>query len=92
MRIKRFNESEEFEQEFELPKEEQPLFSMMELEAAFLSARIGTHPNSQSGKPHFPTFKDWYLSELGGKIDMDDYSFDMDTRFPFRKSIMSQFR
>ena len=135
MKIKRFNESEEFEQEFELPKEEQPMFSMMELEAAFLSARIGTYPNSQSmenlhrllkrqvvkflpdvninepgfskfleslyqvyldfGKPGFPTFKDWYLQELATRSEpraMDDYTFDMHTRFPFRKSIMNQFR
>jgi hypothetical protein len=92
MKIKRFNESEEFEQEFELPKEEQPMFSMRELESAFLAARMKTHPQSESGKPGFRTFKDWYLQELGGKIDMDDYPFDMHTIPPFKNLIMNQFR
>ena len=88
MKLKRFNESEEFEQDQELPKEQQPLFSMNELEAAFLSARV----KSLNGKPGFPTFKDWYLSELDHKVDMRDNPFDMHTRFPFAKPHKDDFR
>ena len=77
----------------ELPVENQPMFSMEELEAAFLSARV-PRANSKDGIPLFATFKDWYLQELAtsGPRAMRDYPFDMHTRFPFRKSGMGEFR
>ena len=75
----------------ELPVENQPMFSMEELEAAFLSARV-PRANSKDGIPLFATFKDWYLSELDHKVDMRDYPFDMHTRFPFAKPHKDDFR
>lgn len=87
--------------EYELPKEKKPLFSIQELEAAFLSSRIV----DQKGQPQFKYFKDWYISELGSgpsrfmpeesikdiKDLSRDYSFDAHTRFPFNKKGWDQF-
>ena len=87
--IKKFNEEffypEKYdgqsEQEQELSKSEQPLFTMEQLEAAFLSARVV----DQEGEPRFENFREWYMSELGSSVDMRDYAFDKHTKSPFNQ-------
>jgi len=65
----------------DLPKSEQPLFSMEQLEGAFLSARVV----DQEGEPRFKDFRDWYMSELGSSVDMRDYAFNKHTKSPFNQ-------
>lgn len=70
--IKKFNESIGIE---ELPMDEQPRFTMKQLEAAFMSARIifdekGRVPfvptiEGAGYEARFKDFKDWFISELG---------------------------
>ena len=73
--IKRFNE------EFFYPEKYEPLFSMEQLEGAFLSARVV----DQEGEPRFENFREWYMSELGSSVDMRDYAFDKHTKSPFNQ-------
>ena len=75
------NYEEQPESEEDLLKEEQPLFTMHQLEGAFLSARVV----DQEGEPRFENFREWYMSELGSSVDMRDYAFDKHTKSPFNQ-------
>jgi hypothetical protein len=80
--IRNFNESME-EEEFhpeESHMDEEPRFTLHQLEAAFMSARYNVN-----GKPRFADFKDWFTSELGSSHPdvVPNYQFRDQSRFPF---------
>lgn len=86
--IKKFNESEQFQSE-ETHMDEQPKFTLEQLEAAFMSARIVFNKQGRGSfnklvtdagyEPRFQDFQDWFTSELGSSYgDIAPESKDQD--------------
>lgn len=88
--LRNFNESDEIhmgEDQFqpeETRMEDEPRFTLKQLEAAFMSARV-INGGKDGSEPRFKNFKHWFTSELGSS-NMDvvpNYQFRDQSKFPF---------